>query len=99
MLIPSDETAVTNASGDEPRSSACDDNYPCVQPVVYALDNLIPIVELGQRSRWTPDQSHRGTTWIDDGRWLAVATWTTSTLGWILATLVAASFTQVVRRE
>ena len=98
MLVATDETAVTTAEG-APRSSDCDDRYPCVQPVVYALDNLVPIVDLGQRSRWSPDQSHRGRTWLDDGRWLATATWTTSVLGWVLATLVAASFTQIIRRE
>jgi hypothetical protein len=107
MLIPTDETAATSAGdggdggggGEVPRSSACDDRYPCVQPVVYALDNLVPIVDLGQRSSWSPDQSHRGPTWRDDGRWLSAATWTTSALGWVLATLVAASFTQIIRRE
>lgn len=98
MLVPTADTAVTSGR-DATRSSACDDRYPCVQPVVYALDNLVPIVELGQRSRWTPDQSHRGDTWLDDGRLLAAATWTTSVIGWVLATLVAASFTQVIRRE
>jgi hypothetical protein len=70
-----------------------------VQPVVYALDNVVPIVDFGQRSRWAPDQSHHGATWIDDGRWLAASMWLTSAVGWILATLVAASFTQVIRWE
>jgi hypothetical protein len=98
MLVATDETAVTTTEG-PPRSSTCDDRYPCVQPVVYALDNLVPIVDLGQRSRWSPDQSHHGSTWYDDGRWLAAGTWTTSVFGWVLATLVAASFTQVIRRE
>jgi hypothetical protein len=97
MLIPTDDTVA--AGGEVPRSSACDDRYPCVQPFVYALDNLVPIVDLGQRSRWAPDQSHRGSSWWDDGRWLAAATRTTSALGWVLATLVAASFTQTVRRD
>jgi hypothetical protein len=98
MLVATDETAVTTAEG-APRSSDCDDRYPCVQPVVYALDNLVPLVDFGQRSRWSPDLSHRGDTWFDDGRWLATATWSTSLLGWVLATLVAASFTQMIRRE
>ena len=98
MLVVTDDTAVTTARG-APRASACDDRYPCLQPIVFALDNLVPIVDLGQRSRWAPDQSHRGATWLDDGRWLAAATWATSALGWGLATLVAASFTQIVHRE
>lgn len=97
MLVATDDTVA--AVGEVPQSSVCDDHYPCVQPFVYALDNLVPIVDLGQRSRWAPDQSHRGASWLDDGRWLAAATWATSTLGWVLATLVAASFTQTVRRD
>jgi hypothetical protein len=104
MLVPTDETPATAAAspggpGGTPTASDCDGGYPCLQPVVYALDNVVPIVDLGQRSRWTPDQSHRGTGWWDDGRWLATALWAASAVGWILATLVAASFTQVVRRE
>lgn len=94
MLIPT-----TDAPAALPSASDCDDDYPCVQPVVYALDNLVPIVDFGQRARWATDQSHRGDGWWDDGRWLAAATWVTSAVGWILATLAAASFTQVIRRE
>jgi hypothetical protein len=99
MLIATDETPATSASGDDVQSSDCTDAYPCVQPVVYALDNVVPIVDLGQRSRWAPDQSTHGAEWWDSGRWLAAALWAAGALGWILATLVAASFTGVVRRE
>jgi hypothetical protein len=59
----------------------------------------VPIIDFGQRGNWQPDQSARGARWLDDGRWLAAATWITSAVGWILGTLVAASFTQVIRRE
>jgi hypothetical protein len=82
-----------------PASSQCTGEYPCVHPVVYAVDNLVPILDFGQRSHWTPDQSRRGTHWWDDGRWLAGATWLTNAVGWALATLAAAGFTQVIRRE
>jgi hypothetical protein len=99
MLVPVGETPATAAGGVDVRSATCDASYPCVQPVVYALDNVVPIVDLGQRSRWAADQSNRGGSWLDDGRWLAAALWATSAIGWILATLVAASFTQVIRRE
>jgi hypothetical protein len=60
---------------------------------------LVPIVDFGQRSRWQPDQSRHDAWWLDDGRRLAAATWVTSAVGWLLASLVAASFTQVIRRE
>lgn len=94
MLIPNPD-----APTPLPEASTCDDTYPCVQPLVYALDNLVPILDFGQRSRWAPDQSHTGAAWWDNGRWLATATWVTGAVGWILATLAAASFTQVIRRE
>jgi hypothetical protein len=90
LLVPDDGTSA--------QASTCNPDYTCVQPFVYALDSLIPLVDLGQRSKWVPDQSHRE-GWLRDGRWLAAATWVTTALGWVFATLVAASFTQVVRRE
>ena len=86
LLIPTGDP-------DGVESIDCDSAYTCVQPLVYAIDTLVPVVDLGQRGRWTPDQS------TSSGRRLAAATWITSLLGWVLATLVAASFTQVTRRE
>jgi hypothetical protein len=91
LLIPTREA--------EAVSSHCSHGYTCLQPVVYTLDTLLPIIDLGQRARWTPDQSRHNATWYYDGRWLAAGTWFMSSLGWILATLVAASFTQAIRRE
>jgi hypothetical protein len=100
MLTPSDETAGTLTRDDVPRSSDCEASYPCVQPLMYVADSVIPFLELGgQRSHWTPDQSHRGDTWLDDGRAFSASVWTTRALGAVLAALIAASFTQVVRRE
>jgi hypothetical protein len=98
LMVASDEPkdpAATSLA----QASECTDRYPCFQPVVYAVDNLVPIVDLGQRTNWQPDQSREADRWVDSGRWLAAATWVTSAVGWILATLVAASFTQVIRRE
>ena len=98
LMVPADE-APDPAADARARASECDDGYPCFQPVVYAIDNLVPIVDFGQRSRWQPDQSRQDAWWLDDGRRLAAATWVTSAVGWLLASLVAASFTQVIRRE
>jgi hypothetical protein len=98
-MLPAEETALTGSSY-EPRSSRCDDRYPCIQPAIYALDILVPLIDLGQRSAWVPDRSQDDGGWFaNDGRWLAAATWATSVVGWVLATLVAAGFTQLIRRE
>lgn len=74
-------------------ASACTHDYPCFQPVVYALDTMLPIIDFGQADKWAPDQNRQ------PGRTLALWTWFTIGAGWVFATLVAASFTQAVRRE
>jgi hypothetical protein len=72
-------------------SSTCTDAYPCLKPVVYALDTLIPVVNLHQRDYWIPD--------VSSGYGLAIFTWGAIMLGWALVTLVVAGFTNLVRKE
>ena len=56
------------------------------QPVAYAADTFLPIVDLGEADRWTP---------IDWMRWVV---WIVILLGWALSTIFVAGFTRVVRR-
>jgi len=56
------------------------------QPVAYATDTFLPIVDLGQRN-WHP------TGWM---RWIE---WTVILLGWALTTIFVAGFTRIVRSE
>ncbi|MEV0485221.1 oxidoreductase [Streptomyces sp. NPDC050508] len=67
--------APVNASGHPPWS-----------PALFALDLLLPVIDLGQVGQW---QLHGG--W----QWLSVAL---ILLGWILATTVAAGATRLLRR-
>jgi hypothetical protein len=55
------------------------------QPVVYAADKFLPIIDFGQASRWT---ANGWVSWIE---------WTVILLGWILSTIVVAGFTRIVR--
>jgi hypothetical protein len=55
------------------------------QPIVYAADTFLPIVDLGEADRWTP------TGWA---RW---AEWVVILLGWALSTIFVAGFTRIVR--
>jgi hypothetical protein len=55
------------------------------QPVVYAADTFLPIVDLGEAGRWMP------TDWT---RW---AEWVVILLGWALSTIFVAGFTRIVR--
>jgi hypothetical protein len=59
---------------------------PTFQPMVYALDTLLPIVDLRQQDAWTP---HGFAQW-----WA----WTSILAGWLLATAVAAAVTGFLHR-
>ena len=53
----------------------------CFTPVLYAIDTVIPLVSLDQRSTWYPDHYARGGTFLQ--WWLNAAT----LLGWLLSTI------------
>jgi hypothetical protein len=60
--------------------------HPLWSPALFALDLLLPVIDLGQVDQW---RLHGG--W----QWLSVAL---ILLGWILATTVAAGATRLLRR-
>jgi hypothetical protein len=55
------------------------------QPLIYAADTFLPIVDLGEAGRWMP------TDWT---RWVE---WAVVLLGWALSTIFVAGFTKIVR--
>jgi hypothetical protein len=79
--------------GDAPESTHCTPEYPCFEAFTYSLDVILPVVELKQRDNWYADS---GTT---RGKAIAIATVVLTLLGWGFATLLAASFTNVLKRE
>ncbi|MEV7086540.1 oxidoreductase [Streptomyces sp. NPDC093085] len=62
------------------------DEHPAWNPALYALDLLVPVIDLGQDGYWLPEG-----TW----QWTAAGL---VVLGWILATTVATGATRVLRR-
>ncbi|MDP9072487.1 MAG: hypothetical protein M3N68_14625 [Actinomycetota bacterium] len=87
-LLPTSE-----ALREEVRSSRCERRYPCVNPVAYSVDVVVPIIDLHEREEWEPD---RTTT---EGRWVAALTWVLAGLGWLLATLLVAAVGGFIRRD
>jgi hypothetical protein len=79
---------VTNS----PRTDACDDGaVRCFSPVLYAIDTVIPLISLDQRSTWYPDPNVPGgelMLW-----WLNAATM----LGWLLSSIFVLSFARLSR--
>ncbi len=68
--------------------TGCGEAYPCLSPAVYASDVVLPIVDFGQDSEWRPTSAL-----FQRARWVFIA------LGWALATVFVAGFTNLVRRD
>jgi hypothetical protein len=60
---------------------------PPFHPVVYTLDVLLPIVDLGQQSAWLPRGAALGWSWVLIGA------------GWVLTTAVVAGLTGILKRD
>jgi hypothetical protein len=90
-LLPSQPQTVAN--GPTPESSRCASDYPCFESFTYSIDAVLPIVDLKQRERWYVDTRSTG------GEDVAIASLVFTLVGWAFATLLAASFTNVLRRE
>jgi hypothetical protein len=60
---------------------------PVFSPVVYTLDRLVPIVNLGQRDAWIPQGAALRWSWVLTGA------------GWVLTTAVVAGLTGILKRD
>jgi hypothetical protein len=76
-----------------PSAAQCTSDYPCFYPAGYAVDTVIPIINVHQADYWGPD-GHAPWGWA----WNA-GTWIATGLGWALATLLVAGYTGLVRQE
>jgi hypothetical protein len=76
-----------------PVATRCVGNYPCFYPAGYAIDTVIPIINVRQAAYWGPN-GHASWAWI----WV-LTTWIATGLGWALVTLLVAGYTGLARRE
>ncbi|HEY7147534.1 MAG TPA: hypothetical protein VH637_25075, partial [Streptosporangiaceae bacterium] len=74
-----------------PPDSCGDGEVRCFSPVLYAIDTVIPLISLDQRSTWYPDPHVRGGTLIL--WWLNLAT----LLGWLFSSIFALSLARLAR--
>jgi hypothetical protein len=75
-----------------PRSDACGGGQVrCFNPVLYAIDTVVPLVSLDQRSTWYPDPSLRDGAFMQ--WWLNAAT----LLGWLLSSIFVLSLARLSR--
>jgi hypothetical protein len=74
------------------RSDACGGGVVrCFNPVLYAIDTVVPLVSLEQRSTWYPDPSLRFGAFMQ--WWLNAAT----LLGWLLSSIFVLSLARLSR--
>ncbi|AXC09695.1 membrane-associated oxidoreductase [Acidisarcina polymorpha] len=79
--------------------------YPRFQPLIYTLENAVPLVKLGIDDKWTPDPSHVGKSWFPKYTWLnwlgwfnsysflTASRWLVILLGWFYAAVLSAALT------
>jgi hypothetical protein len=83
--------------------------YQPFSPIVYSIDTFLPIINLGQKDRWTPNANHGppvdlsrwlpipSANWLTTGWLLRLWLWVQTGLGWLLTTLFVAGLTPIVR--
>jgi hypothetical protein len=92
VLAASNGDMVATRSGVSTSSPATDcsrTDYPCLQPLLFAADVVVPVLDFGQRDAWRQV----------GGFGYRIVPPLGTFLGWFLTTLVIAGFTGVVRRE
>jgi hypothetical protein len=90
LMVPVGDTDGLNFV---PSATKCTSSYPCFSPVGYAVDTVIPVINVHQAENWGPDaHTTLGHAWAAGTRFATV-------LGWALATLLVAGYTGIVRRD
>jgi hypothetical protein len=106
-MVPTDNDAYALAKS----SAALPPSYPRFSPLVYSIENSLPLIDLGQGAHWQPDPDPQTIPPSGSGRWskfdyilkspkfLRRFLWVQIILGWILATLFAAGVTGIIRKD
>lgn len=79
------------------------ETYPKFSSVIYSIDTFVPLVNFHQQNYWLPD-ANRGSDFLKyrffslrTGEMLRIYLWIHITLGWIVASLLAAGLSGLVR--
>lgn len=98
-MSPKDKDAHDEFIGSKPLS----DQYTPFNSAMYALENVLPVVKLGQDDAWGPNPQAKPASWFPkqprlawtrwlpglNYHWLAILRWTLILLGWALALILA----------
>lgn len=88
VIVP---VQATSSLSKIPTATNCTSDYPCFYPAGYAIDTVIPLINVHQADYWGPNAN-------TPFGWIYVAvTWVGILLGWAFATLAVAGYTGLVR--
>ena len=92
-MAPTDRTTLERFNAGESIS-----NYPRFHPVAYALENVLPVIKLGQDAAWAPNPALPASSALHgwrrflpqiEYRWLTRLRWTLILAGWVMALILA----------
>jgi hypothetical protein len=85
------KAATPKKATQEPAADSCIDDYPCFSPAGYAIDTVLPLINIHQADYWRPN-ANAPFGWV-----FVYVTWAGTLLGWAFATLAVAGYTGLVR--
>jgi hypothetical protein len=86
-IAPTDKDAYQAFSSGEPLPSA----YPKLNPVIYSLENAVPLVKFGQNDKWAPDPRYPSKSIFTNYWFLMWARWVLVLWGWFQAGVLSAA--------
>ena len=76
-----------------PTALRCVTGYPCFYPAGFAIDIVVPVINVHQADHWQIN-GHHLLGWI----WVA-GSWAATALGWFMATLLVVGYTGLAKHE
>jgi len=90
VIIPAKDI---NTIAPVPTALHCSPAYPCFYPAAYAVDVVVPIINLRQAENWRLN-GHAVWGWAYIG-----GCWVFTGFGWAFTTLAVAGYTGLVRKD
>jgi hypothetical protein len=92
VYAPTGRLVTVDADAREARTDECGGGQVrCLDPLLYAVDTVVPLVDLGQRATWYADPH---APWGGFALWLLNGA---TLLGWLLSTILVLSFARLAR--
>ncbi|HEY9660747.1 MAG TPA: hypothetical protein V6C65_20000, partial [Allocoleopsis sp.] len=106
LISPTTDSFMSNQSKptlDQIQQIDAHPNYPKFNPLIYSLDTFLPVVDLRLESYWLPNANspnldrEEPILLVKSGAWVRYYLWIHILMGWILTSLIVASFSGLVR--